>query len=104
MEKTKNFYQYHIVASVRWILMISQIIIGAILTALGSLSTSKGTPITLLAAINTIDAGLLALMHNSGIPERYNSNRVEFSKVEDAITVSPSRTNFRLLANSTTVR
>ncbi|OIW31876.1 hypothetical protein CONLIGDRAFT_667703 [Coniochaeta ligniaria NRRL 30616] len=85
MQKSKNFYQYHLLASVRWFLMISQIILGAILTALGSLSSTSGTPITLLAALNTVDAGLLALMHNSGIPERYRSNRVEFSKVEDLI-------------------
>ncbi|KAJ9161866.1 hypothetical protein NKR19_g1772 [Coniochaeta hoffmannii] len=85
MQKTKNFYQYHVLASIRWFLMIMQIILGAILTALGSLSSTSGTPITLLAALNTVDAGLLALMHNSGIPERYRSNRVEFSKVEDAI-------------------
>jgi len=89
MQKTKNFYQYHVLASIRWFLMIMQIILGAILTALGSLSSTSGTPITLLAALNTVDAGLLALMHNSGIPERYRSNRVEFSKVEDAIMASP---------------
>lgn len=88
MQKTKNFYQYHVLASIRWFLMISQIILGAILTALGSLSSTSGTPITLLAALNTVDAGLLALMHNSGIPERYRSNRVEFSKVEDMIMAS----------------
>ncbi|KAB5523865.1 hypothetical protein GE09DRAFT_1152851 [Coniochaeta sp. 2T2.1] len=90
MQKTKNFYQYHVLASVRWFLMIMQIILGAILTALGSFSSTSGTPITLLAALNTVDAGLLALMHNSGIPERYRSNRVEFSKVEDYIMVSAS--------------
>jgi hypothetical protein len=88
MEKTKNLYQYHVLASIRWALMILQIILGAILTALGSMSSTKGTPITLLAALNTVDAGLLALMHNSGVPERFRSNRVEFSKVEDAIMAS----------------
>jgi hypothetical protein len=88
MQKTKNYYQYHVLACIRWTLMISQIILGAILTALGSLSNTNGTPITLLAALNTVDAGLLALMHNSGIPERYRNNRVEFSKVEDTFRAS----------------
>lgn len=97
MQKTKNYYQYHVLACIRWTLMISQIILGAILTALGSLSNTNGTPITLLAALNTVDAGLLALMHNSGIPERYRNNRVEFSKVEDTFRASspvpsPSKT------------
>lgn len=99
-EKTKNLYQYHILSILRWVLMISQIIIGAILTALSSLSNSSGTPITVLAAVNTVNAGLLALMHNTGIPERYRYNCVEFSKVEDAIMASSPSTIERLLANS----
>jgi hypothetical protein len=90
MQKTKNYFQYHVLACIRWTLMISQIILGAILTSLGSLSNSPGTPITILAALNTVDAGLLALMHNSGIPERYRFNRVEFSKVEDTFRVDSS--------------
>lgn len=93
MQKTKNYFQYHVLACIRWTLMISQIILGAILTSLGSLSDSNGTPITILAALNTVDAGLLALMHNSGIPERYRFNRVEFSKVEDTFRVESANSS-----------
>ncbi|KAK3324675.1 hypothetical protein B0T19DRAFT_236045 [Cercophora scortea] len=81
--RTKYFVSHHITSVVRWVLMIFQIILGAILTALGSLDLRNGTPITVLAAVNTIDAGLLALMHNSGLPDRYRLNMVEFDKVED---------------------
>jgi hypothetical protein len=67
--------------------MICQVVLGAILTALGSMTLRDGTPITVMAAMNTIDAGLLALMHNSGLPDRFRLNRVEFSKVKDFIRV-----------------
>ena len=74
---------------IRRILMILQIVLGAVLAALGSVDTrtSTATPITVLAAINAVDAGLLALMHNSGLPDRYRLDRVEFVKVEDFLKV-----------------
>ncbi|KAK0637189.1 hypothetical protein B0T17DRAFT_567669 [Bombardia bombarda] len=83
IQRTKYFVSYHVLSSMRWLLMIFQIILGAILTALGSLDLHDGTPITVLAAVNTIDAGLLALMHNSGVPDRYRLDKTEFTKVED---------------------
>ncbi|KAM7199906.1 hypothetical protein V8F20_005555 [Naviculisporaceae sp. PSN 640] len=82
-QRTKYFIKYQLLSTMRWILMIFQIILGAILTALGSVSPHHSIPITVLAAINTIDAGLLALMHNSGLPDRYRLNKVEFTRVED---------------------
>ncbi len=86
-ERTKNFCCYHLLSTIRWILMIIQIVIGAVLTALGSVHAGDGIPITVLAAINTVDAGLLALMHNSGLPDRYRMNKVEFTRVEDFLKV-----------------
>ncbi|KAK4163176.1 hypothetical protein QBC43DRAFT_264653 [Cladorrhinum sp. PSN259] len=82
-QRSKYFYYYHMISTVRWLLLVLQIILGAVLTALGSAQTSEGIPITVLAAINTVDAGLLALIHNSGLPDRYRLDKVEFSKVED---------------------
>ncbi|KAK0715039.1 hypothetical protein B0H67DRAFT_232476 [Lasiosphaeris hirsuta] len=82
-QRFKFFVTYHLVSTLRWALMILQIVLGAVLTALGSLDMTNGTSITILAAINTVDAGLLALMHNSGLPDRYRLDRVEFVKVED---------------------
>ncbi|KAK4647134.1 uncharacterized protein QC761_122810 [Podospora bellae-mahoneyi] len=82
-QRTKYFYSYHILSVLRWLLMLLQIILGAVLTALGSFQTTDGTPVTVLAAINTVDAGILALMHNSGLPDRYRLDKVEFVKVED---------------------
>jgi hypothetical protein len=66
-----------------WFLMLAQLALSAVLTALGSTSLKNGTPITVIAAINTSIAGILALMHNSGLPDRYRSDRNEFCKVEE---------------------
>ncbi|KAK3390235.1 hypothetical protein B0H63DRAFT_109444 [Podospora didyma] len=82
-QRTKYLFSHHLLSVLCWFLMVGQIVLGAILTALGSLELRDGTPITILAAVNTIDAGLLALMHNSGLPDRYRLNKVEFCKVED---------------------
>jgi hypothetical protein len=67
----------------RWTLMILQLALSAVLTALGALSDKSGIAITSVAGFNTLFAGILALMHNSGLPDRYRSNRNEFAKVEE---------------------
>lgn len=65
--------------------MVLQLFLGASLTALGSVSFRNGTPITILGAANTIIAGLLALLHNSGLPDRHKHNMFEFERLEDHI-------------------
>ncbi|KAF9870347.1 hypothetical protein CkaCkLH20_12194 [Colletotrichum karsti] len=83
--RTKYFYFYHGMSTIRWFGYILQIILGAVLTAIGSISFKDGTPITVIAATNTVNAGILALLHNSGLPDRYRSDQAEFSDVEDHI-------------------
>jgi len=56
--------------------------LGAILTALGASSSLNGIPITVLAAANTVNAGVIALLHNSGLPGRFRNDWNEFKKVE----------------------
>ena len=48
-----------------------QLILGAALTALGSISSKHGLAITILAAANTVNAGVVALLHNSGLRESF---------------------------------
>jgi hypothetical protein len=81
--RTKFFYLFHFISTVRCVGLVLQLFIGATLTALGSLSLENGTAITILAAANTINAGILALLHNSGLPERHRSDQAEFDEVED---------------------
>lgn len=63
--------------------MILQVALNAVLTALGSLSFKDGITITTVAGLNTLFAGILAMMHNSGLPDRYRFNRDEFAKIEE---------------------
>ncbi|RCI09678.1 hypothetical protein L249_3788 [Ophiocordyceps polyrhachis-furcata BCC 54312] len=70
---------------VRWALMVGQLLIGAAITSLGSMSMSSGMPITVLGAMNTIIAGMLALLHNSGLPDRYRYDMAQFEELEDRV-------------------
>lgn len=80
--RAKCQLRFHALSGTRWALMILQIVLGAILTGLGALDVSSRLPVTVLAATQTVVAGLLALLHNSGLPDRYRSNQGEFGKVE----------------------
>ena len=62
--------------------MVLQVVLGAVLTALGASSNLNGIPITILAAGNTINAGIVALFHNSGLPGRFRNDWNVFRKVE----------------------
>ncbi|KAJ2980357.1 hypothetical protein NUW58_g6962 [Xylaria curta] len=84
-EKTKFTYYYHILSIIAWCLMLLQLALSAILTALGARANNNGTPITVIAAVNTSVAGILALLHNSGLPDRYRWDRNEFFRVEEHI-------------------
>lgn len=83
--KYRYLYLFHFISTVRWMLMILQILLGAALTALGAMSLESGKPITILGAVNTGIAGLLALLHNSGLPDRYWNDMAEFEEIEDHI-------------------
>ncbi|KAE8442448.1 hypothetical protein EG329_003349 [Mollisiaceae sp. DMI_Dod_QoI] len=64
--------------------IILQLLLGAILTALSALSltaTKYGTATTIIAAANTINAGVIALLHNSGFPGRLRNDLNEYSKL-----------------------
>ncbi|KAH7248667.1 uncharacterized protein BKA55DRAFT_690780 [Fusarium redolens] len=82
--RTISSYSFHFIGFVRAILFVLQLMIGASITALSS-GGFDDTAITILAASNTVIAGLLALLHNSGIPDRYRYDKSEFEKVEDHI-------------------
>jgi hypothetical protein len=77
-EKSKFNLWFNILSSFRWVLMIAQIALGATLTALGSIGLPSSIAVTTIGAVNTCVAGLLALMHNSGLPDRYRSNSNEY--------------------------
>jgi hypothetical protein len=75
-------YSYWISSTLVNVSMVLQLLLGAALTALGSRTTGQELAITILAAENTVIAGLLALMHNSGLPDRFQKDFNEFDMVE----------------------
>lgn len=83
--KYRFLFLFHVISFLRGLLMIVQLLVGATLTALGAMSLKDGKPITILAAVNTAIAGILALLHNSGLPDRYRNDMAEFEELEDHI-------------------
>lgn len=65
--------------------ILLQLLLGATLTALsavGSVNADKiGISTTVIAAVNTVVAGLIALFHNAGFPGRLRSDLNEYAKV-----------------------
>ena len=62
-------------------LAILQLVIGATITALGPLADDHMVAITILGAVNTIIAGVLALMKGRGLPQRLRKDLAEIRKV-----------------------
>ncbi|KAH8663540.1 hypothetical protein BGZ60DRAFT_340078, partial [Tricladium varicosporioides] len=81
-ERFRCQYAYYSCSFLFNLSLILQLILGALLTALGSSAKGKDVLITVFAALNTVNAGLLALMHNSGLPDRYQKDWDEFDRVE----------------------
>ncbi|KAH6687711.1 putative C6 transcription factor [Plectosphaerella plurivora] len=81
--RNKFFLYFHLISVLRWVGMLLQLFISAALTGIGSMDFNNGMAITVMAASNTIIAGVLAMLHNSGLPDRYRYNQSEFDEVED---------------------
>lgn len=84
-QRTKCGILFYGATFMQWTFMLLQLCISAVLTALGSVAVKDGTPITVLGAVNTVSAGILAFLHNSGIPDRYRRDMEELKEVEDHI-------------------
>ena len=86
-QRAKYALGFQLLSALRWSLLVLQVMVGAALTALGSLSLQRGVLITALGAVSTVGAGVVGLMHNSGLPDRYRMDRAQFVQVEDFIRV-----------------
>lgn len=80
--RTVSQYQYYLTSFFFTSALIMQLILGAALTGISSSAASHSLAIPILAATNTVIAGLLALMHNSGLPDRFKKDWNEFDYVE----------------------
>ncbi|KAK4154985.1 hypothetical protein C8A00DRAFT_13942 [Chaetomidium leptoderma] len=76
---------YHLLSLLINACHFAQIIIGASLTALGPTAGNHVIAITFLGAVNTVIAGMLALIKGQGLPARINHDRAEFRRLQDWI-------------------
>lgn len=81
----RKAWSYAVLSALIYACHFGQIIIGAGLTALGPAAGEHTLAITALGAVNTIIAGVLALMKGNGLPERLGKDKVEFSRLQDWI-------------------
>lgn len=84
-EQRKRSWQHFAISWALNIVHFAQVVIGATLTALGPNASKYTVPITVLGAVNTIIAGILALMKGQGLPERLHKDEMEFRKLQDWI-------------------
>ncbi|KUI61657.1 hypothetical protein VP1G_08818 [Cytospora mali] len=84
-EQRKRAWQHFAISWALNIVHFAQVVIGATLTALGPNASRFSVAITVLGAINTVIAGVLALMKGQGLPERLHKDEMEFRKLQDWI-------------------
>ncbi|KKA27632.1 hypothetical protein TD95_001734 [Thielaviopsis punctulata] len=64
---------------------VAQVIAGALLTALGPAAAAHGRAITALGALNTVLAGVLALIKGQGLSDRLYAQQAAFRRAQDWI-------------------
>lgn len=84
-EQRKRSWQHFAISWSLNLLHFAQVVIGATLTALGPNASDYSVTITVLGAVNTVIAGVLALMKGQGLPERLRKDEMEFRKLQDWI-------------------
>ncbi|KAI1436274.1 hypothetical protein GGR50DRAFT_651433 [Xylaria sp. CBS 124048] len=77
--------KYLVLETFLYVVYFAQIIIGAALTALGATASNFQTAITVLGVLNTVLAGILALIKGSGQPQRLSKDRIAFRRLQDWI-------------------
>ncbi|KAI9824704.1 MAG: hypothetical protein M1826_007282 [Phylliscum demangeonii] len=70
-EELQTRLRYHIYNGVVVVSLIAQLILSALFIILGALPHDYHIPIAVLGAVNGVLTGILALMKNQGLPERY---------------------------------
>ncbi|KAJ8127568.1 hypothetical protein O1611_g6068 [Lasiodiplodia mahajangana] len=88
--QTRMIIQHALLQAFLYFVYFTQIIIGAALTALGATSAQNQTVITILGALNTVLAGVLALIKGSGQPQKLGKDRIGYRRLQDWIEETES--------------
>lgn len=73
---------HHAVSGVVWGCHGVQVVVGATLTCLGLSAKENATTITVLGAVNTVVAGLLALVKGKSLPEKLGRTEADFRQLK----------------------
>lgn len=84
----KNRVMYSISHYVISFLYLLQIVLAATFTALSASKRSSTAPLTILGALNTVLAGILAWLTGQGMPVRFRRARDQYREVVKAIEAS----------------
>lgn len=84
-EKRRRQWQHTAMSWCLNIVHFAQIVIGATLTALGPDARLYTVPITVLGALNTVIAGVLALLKGQGLPERLHKDGMVYQRLQEWI-------------------
>jgi hypothetical protein len=85
LTQEKKRFRFAALTAFLYICYFVQIVIGAALTALGATAEQHKWVITALGALNTVLAGILAMIKGSGQPQKIGKDRMEFRKLQDWI-------------------
>lgn len=91
--------QYLFVEVVFYVAILINIVIGATLASLGSLSTLHSTVVTVLGIVNSSTAGILALLKGQGLPDRLRKDEFEMRKVQDFIEETEAQLAFGVMGD-----
>ncbi|CAN8102748.1 unnamed protein product [Discula destructiva] len=82
-EKVRRRWQHSAMSWCLNFVHFAQIVIGATLTALGPNARLYTVPITVLGALNTVIAGVLALLKGQGLPERLHKDEMVYERLQE---------------------
>lgn len=96
----KKRITHHIFGILLYVCHFLQIVLAAVLTALGPNAKNYEIAITILGAVNTVTAGVLAVLKGSGAIERLSKDEIEFKKLQDWIEETESMLSVGILGKS----
>ncbi|KAI8623322.1 hypothetical protein F5Y19DRAFT_389298 [Xylariaceae sp. FL1651] len=83
--QARKAMQHALLQAFLYVVYFVQIIVGAVLTSLGATAAQYATVITVLGAVNTVLAGVLALIKGSGQPAKLGKDRIGYRRLQDWI-------------------
>lgn len=82
LQERRKKRMHHAVSGMVWACHGTQIVVGATLTCLGLKANAFPTTITVLGAVNTVVASILALVKGRSLPEKLGQTEADFRQLK----------------------